>query len=99
MKNVYMENLEGIVKTAFANSEKAVYDWQTAIDMYDNEHHITEGIAPEEAAVMRSEFLSYVKGRTYDEHGCEVRKREPELTDEYMINGKKVRITGDMIKE
>ena len=24
---------------------------------------------------------------------------EPELTDEYMINGKKVRITGDMIKE
>ena len=97
--NVYIKCLDGIVKEAYAHGETMKYDWQTAIDIFDAKHHVSAAIGdPGEAARQRSEFLNYVKGKKFAPDGIEI-KEKPELSDEYMINGKKVKITGDMIDD
>jgi len=104
MANVFMENLKGIVETSYAGEEKPKYDWQTSIDMFINENRITVGMNPAEIEAQRTEFLEYVAARQFDKEGNDITKPAPGIGeipqgDMYLVNGKYIKITGDMIKD
>lgn len=73
MENVFYAHLKEIVKTAYDGGEEPKYDWQTAIDRYNAEHHITEGMTVGRASQQRSDFLQYVEARKFDKNGDEIR--------------------------
>lgn len=99
-QNVFLKCIDGIVKESFAGGDKVKHDWNTSIDMFDAKHHITAAIGdPGEIARQRGEFLNYVKDKTFGPDGKEIKKKPQPLTDEYEINGEKIKITGDMIRD
>lgn len=97
--NVYIKCLDGIVKEAYAHGETKKHDWQTAIDIFDAKHHVSAAIGdPGEIARQRSEFLNYVKGKKFAPDGTEIKENKAP-SDMYLVNGKYIKITGDMIDD
>ena len=74
IENVFVENLKGIVKTAYGDEDTPNLDWQTAIDVYLMSHPITEGMSEGRASQQRSYFLRYVQGKKFDKDGDEIRE-------------------------
>lgn len=97
-QNIFIKCIDGIVKEAYAGGDSVKYDWNTAIDMFNAKHHITAALGGDtgEIARQRGEFLSFVKNRKFDKNGKEI-KGENGAPDEYVTDGEKVKITGDMI--
>lgn len=99
-QNVFIKCIDGIVKEAYAGSDNVKHDWNTAIDIFDAKHHVSAAIGdPGEIARQRGEFLTYVKDKKFSPDGKEIKETRKPFTDEYEINGEKVKITGDMISD
>ena len=69
IQNVFMQHLKGIVKTAYGDGTTPHLDWQTAIDKYVEQTHITAGMTDGRIAQQRSDFLQYVQGKKFDKDG------------------------------
>ena len=76
-KNVFIENIRGIILKAYDGHEMPVNDWNTAIDKYNAIHHITKGMEAKDIIAQRSEFMQYVKGKVFNKFGDEKVKEKP----------------------
>lgn len=72
--NVFIKNLEGIVRESYAGENEPKYDWNTAIDMYNKKSGITRGMQTSETIRQRSAFLQYVSSRRFDKNGKEIKE-------------------------
>ena len=62
MKNYYIENIGEIAEIAYAQK----VDWSVALAQWNYRHPT---MLTDEAGELMQEFLSYVAGKAFDEHG------------------------------
>lgn len=71
-KNVFIENIRGIVLASYNGQDTPQYDWNVAIDAWKARHgDIVRAVPTPELGAMRAEFLDYVKDKKFNKYGDE----------------------------